>query len=728
MQTAPTDTVWLLSCAALLVVMRGGFVYLESGLVQSKNAINASAKSVTDMMIATICFSLFGYGLVFGDSIAGIVGGNRFFLNDLAGSDSAVFIYYLLLCTIAAIVISAATVERMRFAAYMIFALSIVCLVVPVVAHWWWNDNGWLRRLGAHDLAGATVVHSVGGWAALAAVLVLGPRQHRFSGRAGFIISNNFNQVAIGFLLILLGWIGCACGALAGLSDTTFRVVLNTVMGAAAGGTIAIAMMHLGHERYSVIRVIFAAMAGLVATSAAVDRMTGIDAMLVGAVGGLISVFGRRLLERLKIDDGNNVLPVHLFGGIWGTLVAAFFLTEGSLGDRVVAQMLGIVVTAVWAFGVSVVLMMVLDKGLGVRVSLADEARGLDEVEHGHISETNLLRCQLENEMAKQECFGAVDIDPNTEIGQLITLHNEVVVRYREAHRQWRSQLAQEETANDILRTRTTDLEQALVAKEARIEELMKETSVVGARLSKAMMLVANTNNDRDLLLGQVGKVASAHLSRILHMSKGFKGDAPLIEASRMIEAVARECEGFLQVFKSLQTAVDVQQLTSFADEAMIDVDALVRKTAHDKRKIRAAKNVTIEVSTGNVPHLFVSRKYFADAIATLVTAGVVCQKRGTISIRTAAGNDGLSIRIEMVGKSIPVKKLALAKAGLGQIFRQGSNAPDPMLFEVAAANRTLENCGGSLNITCHEDGRVWLEAWLPATRLAQEGDRARVA
>ncbi len=378
------ELVWLATSIALVFFMQAGFALLECGASRAKNAINVIMKNYTDICFGSIFFWAIGYGLMFGDSQAGLFGFNHFMDDSLSNKETLSLVFQLMFAATCATIVSGAVAERMRFVSYMLSASIICTFIYPVLGHWVWNSNGWLNQLGFIDFAGATVVHSVGGWCALAAVMVLGPRLGRFSkaGESRYIPGHNLPMIALGGFILWLGWFGFNGGSVTSLNHLG-GVLLNTHLGACAGAMGAIFFMALTNKPIMMTTTVNASIGGLVSVTAGADIMIPGTAILTGLISGIILVWGMALLERYKIDDVVGAVAVHGFCGAWGTLAAGLFYTGDMFSiTRLAIQSLGVIIAFVWSFPTAYLTFKAVDKFLGLRTSSIHEQRGLDYAEH----------------------------------------------------------------------------------------------------------------------------------------------------------------------------------------------------------------------------------------------------------------------------------------------------------------------------------------------------------
>ena len=449
------DILWIVVCAGLVFIMQAGFLCLESGLTRNKNAINVAVKNVSDFAVAAILFWLVGFGLMFGTSAQGWVGVDHFgVLNGLtlSASGQAFLLFQMMFCATAATIVAGAVAERMRFAAYLMLSALLAGFIYPVFGHWAWGGGygegeGWLASIGFVDFAGSTVVHGLGGWVALAAVLVIGPRSGRFvAGEAPRVIpAGNLPVAMLGVLLLFFGWFGFNGGSTFAFDTTVPGVLVNTALAAAAG---VIAGIFLGWRLHGYCEVMYAlngAIAGLVSITACAHVVSGHEALLIGAVGGVCMVLANEWLLARRIDDAVSAIPAHLAAGIWGTLAVALFGDPTLVGtglDRMQqfgVQLVGVVACGTWAFGMAWLVLRGLDRVTGLRVSEDDEKVGLNVSEHGARTELIQLLEAMETHGRTGNLTTPVAVEPFTEVGQIAAAYNRVIFALEEATDQTRA-------------------------------------------------------------------------------------------------------------------------------------------------------------------------------------------------------------------------------------------------------------------------------------------------
>jgi Amt family ammonium transporter len=415
-----TDTLWVLVAGALVFFMNTGFGLLESGLCQQKNTVNILAKNFIVFAIATIAFYVIGWGLMFGD-------GNAFMgtqgLVAIAGADNspatgdayqgvysaikwagvplwAKFFFQLVFAGTAATIVSGAVAERIKFLSFLVFSAVLVGIFYPITGHWIWG-GGWLASKGMWDFAGSTVVHSVGGWAALAGILVLGPRLGKYSkdGKVQPIPGHNLTSVFLGVFILWLGWFGFNPGSTMGLGDGALisHVFITTNMAAAVGAITAMITAWAMLGKPDITMIANGCLAGLVAITAPCAFVSVPASLVIGGIAGVLVVIAVVGFDKVKVDDPVGALSVHLVNGVWGTLAVGLFAKDsvqpGTAGNGLfngggttllVNQIIGVVAVGAFTFIGALIVWYVLKAVMGIRVSAEEETEGLDIGEHGN--------------------------------------------------------------------------------------------------------------------------------------------------------------------------------------------------------------------------------------------------------------------------------------------------------------------------------------------------------
>lgn len=429
-------------CSGLVFLMQAGFTCLESGLTRSKNSINVAIKNITDFGISTILFWSFGFALMYGATYQGFIGTTCFFWSHYEGPwETAFFLFQMMFCATAVTIVSGSTAERLRFRSYITISILLSCLIYPIFGHWAWNGaqmsipSGWLASIGFVDFAGATVVHSVGGWVALAALLVIGPREGRFphDGAHRKIHGSNLPLSVLGVLLLWMGWFGFNGGSTLALSDHVAGIITNTFLAGASGSLVTLTTGWILRKQAEVELVIFGAIAGLVAITATAHAVNAISAVAIGGIAGIVMLGFDYLLEFFHIDDAVSAIPVHLGAGIWGTLAVALFGNRELIGtglnrwDQLLTQCIGIGVCLLWTFGTSYPLFLLINRFFPLRVTPEDEYIGLNVSEHGATTELLDMFRTMDSQAQSGDMSLRVPVEPFTEVGQIAEHYNGVM-------------------------------------------------------------------------------------------------------------------------------------------------------------------------------------------------------------------------------------------------------------------------------------------------------------
>lgn len=406
------DYLWTMVAAILVFWMQAGFSLVEAGFTRAKNAVNIFMKNVMDFSIGTLTFWALGFGLMFGAS-NGWVGTSGFFMGGLGESNwNYIFLFFqTVFCATAATIVSGAVAERTKFVGYLAYSIVLSALIYPVFGSWAWGgllngggwleggEGSWLASMGLPpfiDFAGSTVVHSVGGWAALAGAMVIGPRIGKFdkNGRPRPIRGHSMALACLGVFILWMGWFGFNAGSttgvtgggnapLGGAGKAFALIAVNTNLAAAAGSVVAMFASWKSAGKPDIGMTLNGALAGLVGITAGCANLEPWAAVTIGAIAGYIVVWAVAFIENtMKIDDPVGAISVHAVNGVWGTLAAALFAPEFSWA-QVGTQVIGISACFLWTFTTAFIMFKVIARTVGLRASREDEIDGLDLSEHG---------------------------------------------------------------------------------------------------------------------------------------------------------------------------------------------------------------------------------------------------------------------------------------------------------------------------------------------------------
>jgi len=402
------DTMWVLITAFLVFFMNAGFAMFESGLCRSKNAVNILAKNFVVFAVASLAFWLIGFALMFGDGNV-VIGVSGWLLRGADNSPltgaayrgvytalsaygvplTAKFFFQVVFAGTAATIVSGAVAERIKFSAFLLFSFVLVAVVYPLAGHW--VRGGWLARLGFVDFAGATVVHSVGGWAALSGVMLLGPRLGKYlpNGDARPVPAHNMTAATLGAFILWIGWFGFNAGSTMAVEpEAIARIAVNTAMAGAAACVSATVIAWLLLAKPDLSLILSGTLTGLVAITGACDAVSVAGAVVIGALAGPLTIYSILFFEKIKLDDPVGAISVHLVGGIFGTLSVGLFATDGGLFlgggfARTAIQAAGVAAVGAATFTTTFLAWWMLRAAIGIRVTPDAELEGLDASEHG---------------------------------------------------------------------------------------------------------------------------------------------------------------------------------------------------------------------------------------------------------------------------------------------------------------------------------------------------------
>ena len=459
---ANLDTFWLLVCAILVFLMQAGFMCLESGLSRNKNSINVALKNVTDFGIAVVTFWAFGFALMYGTSVMGLFGNRFYFFTTHVAGYQTYFVFQAMFVATAATIISGAVAERLKFFSYVIITFVTSGFLYPIVGHWAWAFNfdnptekfGWLGKMGYIDFAGASVVHSVGGWVALSVLLVIGNRTGRFrDGAKKTFQGSNTPMAALGALILWFGWFGFNGGANGAMDLKVPLILINTFLSASFGLIFSSIMGVIIMKKPEPLFMITGPLAGLVSITAGCAHVNPSEAILIGSIGGIVSGSTIVLLEKFKIDDVVSAIPVHLASGIWGTIAVAIFGNFEMMGiektrfEQLIIQLIGIASIGGFCFFSSFIIFKLINLVFPLRVSKIEEELGLNISEHNASTDTHELLEVLTKQAKSEDYSMRAPQDPFTDSGIIGTLYNVLMNRLEQSEKQknkWKNRVSNE--------------------------------------------------------------------------------------------------------------------------------------------------------------------------------------------------------------------------------------------------------------------------------------------
>lgn len=708
------DAAWVLMCTVLVLLMQAGFTCLETGLVRAKNSINVAVKNVADFSLASLVFWIAGYAIMFGPSVGGLFGFEGFLLAGEANitpersSEMVFFFFQLAFCGTSITIVSGAVAERMSFKGYIAVTLVLSLLIYPIVGHWAWGglageaSSGWLEKLGFIDFAGSTVVHSVGGWVALAAVLVLGPRLGRFGEGGRAIEPHNLPIAALGMFLIWIGWFGFNGGSTLAMNDLVPVVLVHTLLAASAGGVSVMALTWALDGQPDVPAMLNGVLAGLVAVTAGAHIVSTGGAIVTGGVGGLVCVFAMKALERFEIDDAVGAVPVHLAAGVWGTLAVALFGETAFFADgagrleQFGIQLAGVAASGFYAFTFSYVALKLIDRFIALRVGARAEREGLNISEHGASSALSELLHRMEDQGRRGDFSHKVPVEPFTEAGEIAFRYNLVLDRF-----------------NREVKAREKDAEALREARDAA--EL--------ANAAKSEFLANMSHELRTPLNAIIG------FSEI--MNKGMFGK---LENAQYREYVRDIYNSSTHLLSLINDILDLSKIEAnkmeLSEEELVLADEIAACEQLIKWRTKEAR-LTFAVSVEeNLPPLTADKRALRQMVLNLASNAVkFTPEGGKISLSVRKEVDG-RIAISVSDTGIGIEKADIPKAL--EPFRQISTGETVYMAEgtglglpITAALARLH--GGTFVIRSEPGNGTEVTIRLPAKRIREEQERGAI-
>ncbi len=654
MDIPAVDVLWILLSASLVFLMQAGFLCLETGVTRQKNNINVAVKNLTDLGISIILFWAFGFAIMFGQSWAGFLG-HTSFLTDFSQTTVwavAFFLFQMMFCGTTVTILSGAVAERMRFDGYIVLAMLVSGIIYPVFGHWVWNGLdvggafGWLGQLGFVDFAGSTVVHSVGGWVALATLLILGPRTGRFAedGTPQKIQGANLSIAVLGVILLWFGWFGFNGGSTLAMNDQVPYILANTMLAGGAGLVGALLIGWYRRGRADVDLALNGSIAGLVAITANAHAVSSPSAVLIGLIGGMIMLLVEELLLRWQIDDAVGAIPVHLGAGVWGTLAVALFGQAEMVGTglgfwaQLGVQCLGIIVCGGWAFGTTYLLLQIINRWLPLRVSVEAEKVGLNVSEHGATTPLIDLFQVMDAQSRTGDLSLRVPVEPFTEVGQIAERYNNII------------------TSLEQMTSRTQNLERLNRLKDEFLANTSHElrTPING--------IVGLTESLLDGAAGPLSAEQSNNLSLVTHSGRRL---------ARLIDDILD--------FSKLKHQALTLRIKPLYLYPLADIVVALSQPLLEEKSIELINRVSPEL-----PPIYGDEDRVQQILHNLVANGIKFTNQGSVTISAEVDDNKVVIYVRDTGIGIPPDKLE-------QIFQP---------FEQADGSVAREYGGTGLGLT----------------------------
>lgn len=543
---------WVLLSAALVFIMQAGFMCVESGLATAKNSINVAIKNLADFVLASTLFWAVGFGLMFGFSNSGLFGSTDFFMDLTDPWRVVFFVFQAVFVGTAATIDSGAVAGRTKFGSYLVISSLVSVLIYPIFGHWAWGSllhgdvaAGWLEKMGFIDFAGSTVVHSVGGWVALAGCIVVGPRIDKYNpdGSINTIPPHNMTLAYLGTFILFFGWFGFNCGSTLEVTSDIAGIAMNTMLAGSFGciSASALSWVKSPFKRPEGEMIANGLLGGLVGITAGCASVETVGASFIGLGAGVVVYFGTHLIEKvLKVDDVVGAIAVHGVCGAWGTISLGFFITPEHLGDvsrmhQIFVQAVGVLTCFLWAFGMAYLLLKIVDKYMGgMRVSMEDEKMGLNIAEHG--ARSTLVEIAESMQYAtKSNDFSdhvKVEVEIGTDIGDIAHYFNQMIDAIQYEQGRSRNALSslkeQREAADEELRKFYTYLKE-------NVTNVGEETKRISGFLENSVSMAQNMVS----AVGQIVDKSDLLLSSLSHVGQDTEKATDIVE-----KAVSKSNDG----------------------------------------------------------------------------------------------------------------------------------------------------------------------------------------
>lgn len=719
------DQSWMLLATGLVLLMQAGFLCLESGLSRAKNGIHVAMKNLADLCLSFCLYWAFGYAVMFGVSYGGWFGTTGYAIGANATAWSLTFfLFQVTFCGTATTIVSGAVAERIRFSGYLIIAALVSGIIYPVFGHWAWGGvvegtgSGWLASCGFVDFAGSTVVHSIGGWVGLAAIIVTGPRLGRFGEHAVPMNGHNLPLAMLGVLLLWFGWFGFNGGSSLGMDDTVPGILVNTCLSGATGGVVGIVVSWLWTRRVNAMDAVNGVIAGLVGITACCHVLSPMSSLLVGSTSSLFCYVAVRRLIRWQFDDTIGAVAAHGVAGAWGTLCVALFAVDGAWGtglgrwQQLGVQAMGVGVGFLWAFGTSLCLLKLVNRFWPLRVSRQAEVQGLNVAEHGASTEVLDLLVEMQRQEQSGDFSRSVPVEPHTEVGQIAQGYNRVLDRFNEET----EKLKQAKAESDDLGKQLVDAAHRAGKAEIATDVLHNIGNVLNSVNVSAGLVRECLNDKHPKRIAQTAELITEHLEDAAFFSHAGRGAAipqflhkvaeslanDLSDASAELQAVIDRIDHIKAIVATQQSYAGlsgVQELVQLSD--LIEEAEMLNATSFDRHGVEIVRDYE-----PGLPQVLIEKQKVLQIIVNLLRNS----KDALVTGR--AGQRKMILRTQRFNEDYVVLEVTdngvgISPDNLTRIFNHGfTTKPDGHGFGLHGCANTAKELGGSLSAHSEGEGR----------------------